>query len=316
VECFNFYGTTETQRAVGYQPVPRNAARSFPVAVPLGSGMRAVQLLVLGRSGRVAGVGELGEIAVRSPHLARGYLGDPRLTAERFTPDPFAAGGDGGGRIYKTGDLGRYRPDGPVEFSRRADDQVQVRGFRVELGAVESALVAHPAVSEAAVAAKMGPGGTYLVGYVVPVPGGAPPGTEALRAHLSERLPAYMVPGIFVPMDALPLTRTSKLDRRALPDPDLAASAVAEEREPPATPMEELLAEVWCQVLGLEAVDRRGDFFSLGGHSLLATRVVSRLRAEIGLDLPLRTLFQRPRLHDLAEAVEDILLAEESAEEA
>jgi hypothetical protein len=125
-----------------------------------------------------------------------------------------------------------------------------------------------------------------------------------------------MVPGIFVPMDALPLTRTSKLDRHALPDPDLAASAPAEEREPPATPMEELLAEVWCQVLGLEAVDRRGDFFSLGGHSLLATRVVSRLRAEIGLDLPLRTLFQRPRLHDLAEAVEDILLAEESAEEA
>jgi hypothetical protein len=201
-----------------------------------------------------------------------------------------------------------------VEFSRRADDQVQVRGFRVELGAVESALAAHPAVSEAAVAAKMGPGGTYLVGYVVPVPGGAPPGTEALRAHLAERLPAYMVPGIFVPMDALPLTRTSKLDRRALPDPDLAASAVAEDREPPATPMEELLAEVWCQVLGLEAVDRRGDFFSLGGHSLLATRVVSRLRAEIGLDLPLRTLFQRPRLHDLAEAVEELLLAEAGAE--
>jgi amino acid adenylation domain-containing protein len=314
LDCFNYYGTTETQRAVGYFPVPRDAARRFRSGIPLGRGIEDVQLLVLGPSGALAGVAELGEIAVQSPHLARGYLDDPALTAARFTPDPFATGRLAGGRIYKTGDLGRYRPDGAVEFSTRADDQVQVRGFRVELGAVETALAGHPGVAEAAVAARPGPdGATWLAGYVVPAAGAAAPTPEELRAHLSERLPAYMVPGVFVPLDALPLTRTSKVDRRALPDPGTLPAA-AGAFEPPATPVEELVAGIWRDLLRVEQTGATDDFFALGGHSLLATRVVSRLRAEVGLEVPLRTLFERPRLRDLAEALEDLLLAEAGEE--
>jgi len=308
--CFNFYGTTETQRAVGFYPVPPNAARRFRTGIPLGHGIEDVQLLVLGAAGGLAGVAELGEIALRSPHLARGYLDDPGLTAARFTPDPFGSGALAGGRIYRTGDLGRYLPDGAVEFTTRADDQVQVRGFRVELGAVETALAEHPAVAEAAVAARPGPDGTYLVGYLVPAAGAAP-AAEELRSHLAERLPGYMVPGVFVTLDALPLTRTAKVDRRALPAPG-SALVVAAGFEPASSPVEELLAEIWRDLLRVERVGAGDDFFALGGHSLLATRVVSRLRLEVDLELPLRTLFERPRLRDLAEAVEELLLAGET----
>ncbi|HSL85007.1 MAG TPA: amino acid adenylation domain-containing protein, partial [Thermoanaerobaculia bacterium] len=309
LDCFNYYGTTETQRAVGFFPVPRDAARRFRSGIPLGRGIEDVQILVLGPSGGLAGVSELGEIAVRSPHLARGYLDDPALTAARFTPDPFGSGRLAGGRIYRTGDLGRYRPDGAVEFSTRADDQVQIRGFRVELGAVENALAGHPGVAEAAVAARPGPdGASYLAGYVVPAAGAAAPDAGELRAYLADRLPGYMVPGVFVPLPALPLTRTSKVDRRALPDPG--ALPAADDFEPPGSPVEELLAGIWRDLLRVDRTGANDDFFALGGHSLLATRVVSRLRAEVGLEIPLRTLFEKPRLRDLALAVEDLLLAD------
>ncbi|MFP3939248.1 MAG: amino acid adenylation domain-containing protein [Thermoanaerobaculia bacterium] len=311
VACVNLYGSTETARALGYFEIPGEAGRRFRGSLPIGGGIEGTELLVLGAAGRLAGVAELGEIAVRSPHLSCGYLEDPRRTAERFRPDPFATGSGAGGRIYCTGDLGRYRPEGQVEISGRADGQVQVRGFRVEPGAVEAALAEHPGVAEAAVVVRSGPEGGYLTAYVVPATGAAPPGVEELRSHLGRRLPAYMVPGAFVPLDALPLTPTAKLDRTALPDPE--PGAVTEELGPPETPAEELLAGIWEDLLETDRVGAGDDFFALGGHSLLATRVVSRLRAEIGIELPLRSLFERPRLRDLAEELEERLLEEEEA---
>ena len=289
VVCVNFYGSTETARALGYFEVPGGASRRLADTLPLHGGIDETELLVLGPAGRPAGVAELGEVIVRSPHLSRGYLDDPRRTAERFRPDPFSAGSGAGGRIYCTGDLGRYLPGGEVEISGRKDDQVQVRGFRVEPGAVEAALAEHPGVAEAAVVVQQGPEDRYLAAYVVPAAGAPLPGAEELRSHLGERLPAYGIPGVFVPMDALPLTPSAKLDRAALPHPEPCA-----------------------ELLQADRVGAGDDFFALGGHSLLATRVVSRLRSEIGLELPLRSVFERPRLRDLAEELEERLLAEEA----
>ncbi|HUP43792.1 MAG TPA: AMP-binding protein, partial [Thermoanaerobaculia bacterium] len=310
--CFNHYGATETQQALAVQVVEPDGGAAEEV-VPLGAGAGAVRLLVLGPSGALAGVGELGEIAFRSPHLAQGYLDDPAATAERFVPDPYAGAGQGGGRLYRTGDLGRFRPDGAVDFAGRADLQVQVRGFRVELGAVEAALADHPALAAVAVVAGTGPGGTRLAGYYVTAAGAEPPGSDALRRHLADRLPEYMIPAALALLPRLPRTPNGKLDRRALAElgrsgaalePGAASGAGAPPAaEPPRTPVEEVLAAIWRQVLEVERVGRRDDFFRLGGHSLLATQVVSRVGKALGVELRVRDLFERPTLAGLASRI-------------
>ncbi|HEU0053267.1 MAG TPA: amino acid adenylation domain-containing protein, partial [Longimicrobium sp.] len=258
----NYYGSTETQRAVSYHVVDPEAERKE--IIPLGRGIPGVQLLVRDAAGELAGVGEVGEIWLRSAHLAAGYLGDAALSASRFVVNPWT--GKARDRLYRTGDLGRYRPDGEVEPLGRADQQVKVRGFRVELGEVESALAAHAAVREAAVIAReMEDGDRRLVAYWVPVEGSVEPDAASLRPHLKALLPEYMVPSAYVRLDRLPLTANGKLDRRALPEPEPVATD--SRSAAPRTPTEEILAQIWAEVLRVESVGVYDDFFALGGHS-------------------------------------------------
>ncbi|HEX5760996.1 MAG TPA: amino acid adenylation domain-containing protein [Thermoanaerobaculia bacterium] len=301
--CVNHYGSTETQRAVGYYVVPPRDAANVPEVLPLGRGIPDVQLLVVNPAGDLAGIGEVGEIWVRSPHVALGYLNEPERTVERFVGNPWTGGP--ADRAYRTGDLGRYLPDGDVTFAGRADQQVQVRGFRIELGEVESVLGRHPAVREVAVAAGGEGDQKRLIAYVVPSERGVE--IAELRSFLRERLPDYMVPAAWVLLEALPLTANGKLDRRALPEPR--EESGSEDPVAPRTLAEEMVVEIWREVLRRERVGVQDDFFDLGGHSLLATQVVARVDQAFGVELPLRTLFESPTLEHFALAIESTLLA-------
>jgi amino acid adenylation domain-containing protein len=247
------------------------------------------------RDGLLVPVGTPAEVWLGGPSVARGYLHRPGLTAERFVP---AAEG----RFYRTGDLARRLPDGSVEFLGRVDQQVKVRGFRIELEEVEAALAAHPRVCEAVVAAWEDGGEKRLAAYIVPAEGAAPPAGE-LRRFLLERLPEHMVPAVFVPLSALPLTPHGKIDRRALPDPGFALAGPAE-YVPPRGPAEEVVAGLWSEILGVERVGAFDSFFALGGHSLLANQLRSRVKRAFDVDLPLADLFARPTLAEVAAAVE------------
>ncbi|HLL46924.1 MAG TPA: AMP-binding protein, partial [Longimicrobiaceae bacterium] len=308
VTVVNRYGATETQRAIGCFVIDADGGDGFPdetsreaEPLPLGRGIPGVQLLVLNSARRLAGVGELGEIHVRTPHLARGYLDDPVLTAERFVRNPFTGREDD--RVYRTGDLGRYRPDGDVEPLGRADQQVKIRGFRIEPGEIEAVLREHPAVRRALVVAREDvPGEKRLVAYLVPE-GEAPAVPELLRS-LRERLPPYMVPSSFVALDAFPLTPNGKLDRRALPAPPSVRPA-EDAYVAPRGPVEEVLAATWAEVLGVERVGAYDHFFELGGHSLAAMRLLARMRGVLGVELLLRAVFEAPTVAGLAERVEE-----------
>ena len=299
----NYYGSTETQRAVSYHVAEDGEPREV---LPLGRGIPDVQLLVRNPAGGISGIGELGEVSVRSPHIALGYLDDPRLTEERFVADPWS--GREGDRLYRTGDLGRYLPNGEAVFAGRADTQVKIRGFRIELGEIESVLGGFPGVREAVVVARqagLAPSDSgaelSLAAYVVPA-AAATLGVPELRAFLRERLPDSMVPATFTLLDELPLTPNRKVDRKALPAPQWPNAD--DGHVAPRTPVEEVLAGIWAELLGVERVGATDHFFDLGGHSLLATRVVSRLRSAFGVEMPLRDLFLAPRLADLAVQVE------------
>ena len=296
ITCVNLYGATETQRAVGHYVVPEDLSAVDKEVLPLGSGIRDVQLLVLNRDRQLCGVGEAGEIYFRSPHLAKGYLGDEALTGERFIQNPFtSATAD---RLYRTGDLGRYLPDGNVEHLGRADRQIKIRGFRIEPGEIESALTHHPQVSEAAVIAQQNESGeTTLVAYVVSDQTIA---ASALRQFVSEKLPAYMVPSAFVFMDALPLTPKRKLDRTALPRPDQLQTDRVNQQTKPQSAVEHALVEIWKEVLSLDQVGVHDNFFDLGGHSLMAVRLFAAMEKKFSKSLPLATLFQAPTIAQLA----------------
>ncbi|MGD2114725.1 MAG: amino acid adenylation domain-containing protein, partial [Acidobacteriota bacterium] len=318
--CINLYGSTETQRSLGFHEVEPAGERKE--VLPLGRGIGGVQLLVLRDSGELAGIGEPGEVWVRSHHLAAGYLGDPELTAERFVVNPLVrdgGAGPGGDRLYRTGDLGRYRPDGVVEMIGRRDGQVKIRGFRIETGEVASVLGRHPEISECTVVARDDlPGGRGLVAYAVPA-GRTSPGPRRLRDFLIERLPDYMVPRAFVLVERLPLTATGKVDRAALPPvagEHLAAAGADRGDAPLEGPIEELLGSLWAELLGLDRIGDRGrdrdrirrddDFFALGGHSLLATRLLSRIRKVLGVEVPLSALFEAPTVAGLARRIEGL----------
>jgi non-ribosomal peptide synthetase component F/thioesterase domain-containing protein/acyl carrier protein len=242
-----------------------------------------------------------GELYIGGAGVARGYLGRPALTAERFLADPF--GKTPGGRMYRTGDLARWRPDGALECLGRADHQVKVRGFRIELGEIEAALAAHADVREAAVVARGDATGEHALAAYLVFRDGAPPGVAALRAWLLRSLPEYMVPGRFTVLQALPLTPNGKIDRNALPDPSGGLAAPGTPYEAPRTPAEAAIAAVWAQVLRVERVGVHDHFFDLGGHSLLATQVVSRLREALGVEVPVRVLFEAPTVSELAARV-------------
>ncbi|HEX8696157.1 MAG TPA: amino acid adenylation domain-containing protein, partial [Longimicrobium sp.] len=295
---FNVYGPTEaTVRASCAECTPAD-----PVP-PIGRPLAGARLYVVDAGMRPVPAGVAGELFIGGEGVARGYLGRPALTAERFVPDPFGAGP--GARLYRSGDRVRWRADGQLEFLGRIDEQVKVRGYRIEPGEVESVLLEHPAVREAVVAAREDvPGTKWLVAYVVGE-GGAKPDPAALRAHLAERLPDYMVPGALVALEALPLTPNGKVDRRALPAPARGA-ARAGAYVAPRTAAEEVLAGIWSVVLGVERVGAEDNFFELGGHSLIATRVVSRVRGALGVELPLRAVFEAQTIRALAGRVEEL----------
>ncbi len=297
--AWNVYGPTETTI---WSTAERITGGGGPVTV--GRPLLNTRAYVLDAELEPAPVGVPGTLFVGGAGLARGYHGRADLTAERFLPDPFAP--EAGARVYDTGDLARFRPDGRIEVLGRADGQVKVRGFRIEPGEVEAALGAHPAVARAAVAATdAGPGGKRLVAYLVPAGGSVPPPAE-LRAFLKARLPEYMVPTLFVALDALPLTPAGKIDRRALPAPETGPSD-ASSHVAPRTPVEEVLAAVWAETLGVERVGVHQGFFDLGGHSLLGARLVARTREALGADLPVRVLFDAPTVAAFAERVEEAL---------
>ncbi|HEY3570402.1 MAG TPA: amino acid adenylation domain-containing protein, partial [Thermoanaerobaculia bacterium] len=292
VELWNVYGPTETAVWSAAGPV---APGGGPVR--LGRPIDNTEFYVVDRQLGPVTVGVGGELLIGGAGLARGYWGRPDLTAERFIPHPFAAAA--GARVYRTGDLVRYRPAGELEFLGRIDHQVKVRGFRIELGEIEAALSRHPAVRQVVVTVREDGGDKRLVAYLVAVP---PPAAGELREHLRQSLPEYMIPAAFVVLDSLPLTPSGKVDRKALPAPE---TGLAEEAYvPPQGPVEELLAGIWAEVLRLPRVGARESFFSLGGHSLLATQVVSRVRAALGVELPLQRLFETPTVAGLARAVE------------
>jgi amino acid adenylation domain-containing protein len=263
-----------------------------PGSPPIGSPIANTRVYILDVHGQPSPVGVAGEIHIAGIQVARGYLRRPDLTAERFVPDPF---GEPGSRMYKTGDLGRWQLDGTIEFMGRNDHQVKVRGFRIELGEIEARLLAHPAVREAVVLAREDePGHTRLVAYVVGQPGQPEVLPEVLRAHVASALPEYMVPAVYVPLDALPLTPNGKLDRLALPAPN-ELHFLRHQYEAPRMGIEQALAEVWSQVLGVSRIGREDHFFELGGHSLLAVRLLS-LSAQRGLHMTLQDVYAYPTL--------------------
>ncbi len=300
------YGPTEATVTCVTHPV--TATEHAEAALPIGRPVPGTRAYVLDPAGNPVPVGVPGELCLGGVRLARGYLRRPGLTAERFVPDPF--GDEPGARLYRTGDLVRYRPDGAIEFLGRIDTQVKVRGFRIELGEIEAVLAGHPAVRAAAVAApEITPGDRRLVGYVVPQPGTEVSAGE-LRSFLRGRLPEYLVPGLWTTLDELPLTASRKVDRRALPVPDPAVTDTGRDQVAPRTEVEEAIAEVWTEVLGVPKTGVEDDFFELGGHSLLATRVMARLRDLFGLDIPLRLFFEATTVATQAEALEALAEAE------
>ncbi|WP_269462656.1 non-ribosomal peptide synthetase [Serratia marcescens] len=296
----NMYGITETTVHVTYRPL--SAQDTAITTSPIGSRIPDLRLYLLGADGEPVPMGAIGELYVGGEGVARGYLNRPELTAERFLDDPFNRAP--GARMYRTGDLARYLPGGDIEYLGRNDQQVKIRGFRIECGEVEAQLSTDPRVRSVAVdAIDDGDGGKRLVAWVVPAPE-AERATLAtgLRQHLQARLPDYMVPVAYVWLEALRLTGNGKLDKRALPVPQVDAY-VREAYAPPQGEAENLLAAIWRELLGVERVGRYDHFFELGGHSLMAVRLANRVQ-QAGWQLPLQALFASPVLHVLAQALE------------
>jgi len=300
VTCVNFYGATETPQAMGYHVV-NIQDDLLRERIPLGRGIEGVQLLVLTAARKLAGVGELGEIYVRTPYLTKGYLHDEALTRERYIANPFTnASGD---RLYKTGDLGRYLPDGDIIFCGRGDSQVSIRGFRVEPKEIEAILGRHPHISNCAVIARAGESGNcYLTAYVV--------GNNAqnvnpvqYREYIGKHLPEYMIPSFFVQLDELPLTPNGKINVPRLISLGQSQIARVPMTEAPLTEMEETLMAIWKEALALDHISIHDNFFEIGGHSLLSIQVISQLEEKIGLRInPREFIYQT--LGQLAASVE------------
>ncbi|MEG4068026.1 amino acid adenylation domain-containing protein [Microcoleus sp. Pol11C2] len=312
---WNLYGPTETTIWSTLYQLDRKDE-----SVSIGRPIANTQIYILDRYLMPVPVGVFGELHIGGAGLSRGYLNRPELTAQKFIPNPFAEGGIYASfilhpssfilseRLYKTGDLARYLPDGNIEFMGRSDHQVKVRGYRIELGEIEETLRQHPAVQDAAAIARDdGSGNKRLVAYVVPDPDKLP-SISNLRGYLQEKLPEYMVPSGFVTLESLPLTPNGKLDRRALPQK---CDRVSEETAftEPQTPTEKELAQIWMAVLELEKVGINESFFDIGGHSLMAMQLVSRVRMRFGVELPLYDFYAAPTIQNLAELVEEEILA-------
>jgi len=293
---WNMYGPTETTIWSAICQVSANWD-----SVPLGRPIDNTQTYILDAHLQPVPIGVPGEIYISGDGLARGYLKHPDLTAEKFLPNPFSK--QAGTCLYRTSDIARYLPDGNIEFLGRIDNQVKIRGYRIELGEIESVLSQHPSVREVVVLAREdNPGDRRLVAYVV-TNREQPCTTSEMRNFLKQKLPEYMVPSTFVLLEAMPLTSNRKVDRRALPLPDQSRPELEKAFVASRTPVEQILADIWREVLKQERVGIHDNFFDLGGHSLLATQVMSRIRDAFQTDIPLRALFEKPTIEELAMAV-------------
>lgn len=310
-KIINFYASSESQRASGYKVFPKQKEFGAKEIPPLGRGVMDVQLLVVNGHEEMAGVGELGEIWVRSPHLARGYLGDEKLTHERFIINPYT--GHAEDRVYRTGERGRFLPDGEVEFGGRLENQVSIRGFRIELNEVESALAQHPAVRDAVVVAREDAAeDRRLLAYVVPKREPAPT-TSDLRGFLKQKLPEYMLPSAFVLLNDLPLTANGKVDRNALPQVNQSRPQLQNDYVAPRTPVEKVLAEIWAEILDLQRVGVHDNFFELGGHSIRAVRLVAEVERRFLKNVPVAMPFQAPTIAHMAKALARVRAAAPSS---
>jgi amino acid adenylation domain-containing protein len=303
----NLYGSTETQRAVSFLRVPASmydetsAGHRAKEVLSLGKGMKDVQLLVMNRRNKLAGIGETGEIYMRSPHLAIGYMDDPKLTQDKFLKSWFTDNPDD--RLYRTGDMGRYLPNGTVESLGRADQQIKIRGFRIELGEIEATLRQHAMVRHAAVIAPEDePGSRRIFGYVV-LQQKIPDWNRELQIYLRERLPVYMVPSALVALDVLPLMPNGKLDRKALPLPEVTAADGAISFVAARTELERELAEIMKKVLNVPDIGVHDSFFTLGGHSLLAIQFLAILQEKLNVKVTFQQFFQSSTVAELSIAV-------------
>ena len=309
--CVNFYGTSETPQAMAYY-IASDQARNLKDTVPIGRGIDGVQLLVVNKAGQLACVGEPGELYVRTPYLAKGYVGNGSLTRERFIANPFTGVADD--KVYQTGDLGRYLPDGNVEFLGRADGQFKVRNFRIEGAEVEGILRQHPAVKDAVVCAReMADGTKLLLAYLTGVSESEQKQVaQELRSLLRARLPEYMVPAAFVPIPSVPLTPNNKVDYRALPMPSAAPASPEQGVTMPRTALEREIAQIWSALLPVKQVGLDDNFFDLGGNSLLLVRVHYRLQELTGREITLVDLFRYPTVGLLARFLGDAVARSES----
>jgi natural product biosynthesis luciferase-like monooxygenase protein/amino acid adenylation domain-containing protein len=302
VQLQNLYGPTEAS----IDAISWSCAEELVLEqayVPLGRPLTNARIYIANQELALTPVGVAGEIYIGGQGLARGYAGKPELTAERFIPNPFAS--KTGERLYRTGDLGRYRADGVIEYLGRKDEQVKVRGYRIELGEIEAELARHEGVKEAAVAVQEDLSGEKrLVGYVVMKPAAENVGEAGLKQYLSWNLPEYMVPSLIMEIEELPRSLNGKLDRKALPEPVLLSR---NQYVPPRTGTEEMVAQVWSEVLKAERVGAEDNFFDLGGHSLLATQLMARVRDMFGVEIALGRLFENATVEALAHEIEEEL---------
>ncbi len=305
-EILNHYGPTETTVGSLTMPLKDYDWRQANLAsIPIGRPIQNTQVYILDANLEPVPVGVTGELYIAGAGVTAGYVEQAEKTAERFVNNPFAHDADGRAKMYRTGDLARYGEDGKVEFIGRGDDQVKVRGFRIELGEIETVLARHAGVKQALVVARADEQGEKrLVGYVVGKREMGEITGEGLRAYLKQQLPEYMVPQALVVLAKMPLNANGKIDRRALPEPEAAGATRA--YVAPRSQTERTIAQIWAEVLRRDpnTIGVQDNFFDLGGHSLLATQVISRLRQQFSVEIPMRVIFDQSQVSGLAEVIE------------
>jgi len=303
------YGITETTVHVTYRPLSWRDLALRGVS-PIGIPIPDLQIYLLDSHKQTVPVGVPGEIYVGGAGVARGYLHHPDLTADRFIPNPFSA--EPNARLYKSGDLARWNPEGQLEYLGRQDAQVKLRGYRIELGEIEAAIKQYSEIRQALIMVREDqPGDRRLVAYIVPALN-ATLDTDILRGFLREKLPAYMIPAAFVKLDTLPLTANGKIDRKALPAPEM-SNWVNKEFVAPRSQTEQILSKIWMDILRTPRVSVQDSFFEVGGDSLLAIQAKWRIQDEFEITLPVQRIFEFPRLSDLAAQINLLLLFEEGS---
>src|SRR5688572_4114568 len=300
VRLFNIYGTTETTLSkFAYEVKPEDVERP---SIPVGKPIDGSNVLVINSRGQLCGLGAVGEIHIRTPYRSHGYYGEPELTRAVFIQNPFSD--DPNDLVHKTGDYGRLLKGGDLEHLGRRDQQVQIRGVRVELGELENLLRAHEAVADVAVVDREDRDGNKLLVAYVTMKNGT--GSSALRTYLAQQVPETMLPSAFVELEQLPRTLNGKIDRKALPTLE-SLNREVEKDGVQLSPIEQIVAGIWCEVLRVERIGQQGNFFNLGGHSLLVTQVLARVREHLKVELPVRSLFEAPTVEEFARLLEEQL---------